>query len=224
MASLNFSSAGTGSATGSGANEISSFAEELLALSKWERFVSTLQIIDGNVALSLKVDNDCNFEKSSGSSGIVRVPLVDLRPFLAGLTVSPVSIDGGFAGEGSVKMLLLGSDELQEVYLDDHLTYLHQPYVLWTEDSAYTDPILTELQTRIAHAKTLAKDVKTSDRLAMVVDMYETLFTENLPSAFLEGLALFQEVARDCTTHLVLAEGSEEPIGSDHSASESDDD
>lgn len=159
---------------------------------------------DGKVSLAISVSDTGNFEKSNRGPAMITVPLQDLEPFLAGLTISPVGIDGS-CDEVTVRVLRQNG-KYEVLVLDNYVPKLHDPYVHWTEDNDYEEPELTALQARMAFSTTLAEDIKEGQRFGMSVDMYDTVFAENLSQAFLNGIAWFQAWSNSCFTRIILPE------------------
>lgn len=165
---------------------------------------------DGDrVAIGIRVRDEHNFHKAEQKLTFLNVLLTDLEAFLAGFTITPTGIDGSCDGEVTVK-ILREDGEYKRLTLNSHLEALHAPYMIWTNDGVYDDPELRSLQERMAIATTLAKDVTANQRLGFSMDSFDSLFTENLPQAFLNGLIWFQELSDECHTHLILPEDDPE--------------
>lgn len=165
---------------------------------------------DGDrVAIGIRVRDEHNFHKAEQKLTFLNVLLTDLEAFLAGFTITPTGIDGSCDGEVTVK-ILREDGEYNRLTLNSHLEALHAPYMIWTNDGVYDDPELRSLQERMAIATTLAKDVTANQRLGFSMDSFDSLFTENLPQAFLNGLIWFQELSDECHTHLILPEDDPE--------------
>ncbi len=180
------------------------------------RKLSDFLIDDGFLTLLIKIESDGNFPDADNGVHSLKVSVGDLISFLAGLTLTPVCIDGGCSkikvnvmttrNGGSVRLKL---EKWVERYVHTpplESPGLHAKYLLWTNDGEYDDPTLDVMQDRaIANrhntvlVSTIVKKLKTDStysmpRLAITMDMFTTLFAENVPISFLEGLALFQDI------------------------------
>ena len=159
---------------------------------------------NGEVSLNISVSNECNFSEAERDSATITVSLQNLEPFLAGLTVNSAGIDGS-CDEVTVKVLRQNGN-YEVLVLDNYGSKLHDPYVFWTNDNDYTDPELTALQERMAINPTLVVDMEKDQRFGMSIDMFDTVFADDLPQAFLDGLVVFQAQSNSCETHIILPE------------------
>lgn len=158
---------------------------------------------DGQITISVRVANDGNFLEAINGSTKITLPLKNLESFLAGLSISSVGISGSCEEEVTVKVLRQNG-KYEVLNLDNYLPELHQSYVFWTHDNNYDDPELTKLQKRMAIRNIPAQDISAGQRFGMCVDEYCTVFADNLPQPFIDGLILFQKQSNSCYTHIIL--------------------
>jgi hypothetical protein len=190
-----------------------------------------VRVTRGNIEIKFKISKHNNYHRSSGVYHFHKEKVADVVPFLLGLTVIPTGVDG--CSDGEVDIYIESRDQPHGewkwtlIKIDPHLPDIQDPYVIWTNDGQYDSEELSTLQGLMGteSCKLTLQDlgciILGEKRLGMSIDMFDTVFADTLPAAFLRGLKCFEDEAKSGELRLINLGKSDREDANDSSDEDS---